>query len=173
MSKKSYQSIVESIYHYFINQNQFIELMNLFKIFKKGRQYAKIWPLEAKLGAIFPENRVIKTVRFSEKLMPLLAACIILWQRLLGPNDLSIIASTTLTALFALAIPLQGWWWLGNRANQKLKDGTLKGYWVIYHQLEAENVTLSHTDETPDFYALGLLLKKAKKHLTNNFWEEL
>ena len=40
----------------------------------KTRQiYLQTWPLEAKLGMIFPENRIIKATKFAQKFMPFMA----------------------------------------------------------------------------------------------------
>ena len=34
--------------------------MGFYRTLKMGQHYLNIWPLEPKLGAIFPENRIIK-----------------------------------------------------------------------------------------------------------------
>ena len=47
--------------------------MSFFSVFKQGQTYLNTWPQEAKLGMIFPENRVMKATRFAQKTMPIIA----------------------------------------------------------------------------------------------------
>jgi len=94
--------------------------MSFLKTLKIGQHYLKNWPLEIKLGAIFPENRVIKTTIFAQRFMPFLAVFSIVWQQFYARSDYMALAVAVLTALFALCLPLQGLYWLGKRAQRKL-----------------------------------------------------
>ena len=47
--------------------------MAFFSILKQGQIYLNTWPLEAKLGMIFPENRIMKATSFAQKFMPFVA----------------------------------------------------------------------------------------------------
>ena len=46
--------------------------MAFFSILKQGQIYLNTWPLEAKLGIIFPENRIMKATSFAQNLCLLL-----------------------------------------------------------------------------------------------------
>ena len=45
-------------------------MSSFFSTLKQGQIYLQTWPLEAKLGMIFPENRIIKATKFAQKFMP-------------------------------------------------------------------------------------------------------
>lgn len=47
---------------------------------KDGQSYMEIWPVRKELGAIFPEQRIIKATRFGIKVMPAVAAISVLTQ---------------------------------------------------------------------------------------------
>ena len=48
-------------------------MSSFFSTLKQGQIYLQTWPLEAKLGIIFPENRIIKATKFAQKFMPFMA----------------------------------------------------------------------------------------------------
>ena len=106
--------------------------MSLLKLLKNGQHYLKSWPLEIKLGAIFPENRVIKTTIFAQRFMPFLAVFSIVWQQFYARTDYMALAVAVLTALFALCLPLQGLYWLGKRAQCKLPSQSAVAFWRIF-----------------------------------------
>jgi len=43
--------------------------MAFFSILKQGQIYLNTWPHEAKLGIIFPENRIMKATNFALALL--------------------------------------------------------------------------------------------------------
>ena len=43
-------------------------MSSFFSTLKQGQIYLQTWPLEAKLGIIFPENRIIKATKFAQSL---------------------------------------------------------------------------------------------------------
>ena len=61
--------------------------MGFYRTLKVGQQYLNIWPLERKLGAIFPENRIIKATLFAQKVMPFLAVLFVVWQQIYARGD--------------------------------------------------------------------------------------
>ena len=73
--------------------------MAFFSIFKQGQIYLNTWPQEAKLGIIFPENRIMKATSFAQKFMPFVAVFAILWQQIYAKNDLMAFSIAILTAL--------------------------------------------------------------------------
>ena len=77
--------------------------MAFFSILKQGQIYLNTWPLEAKLGMIFPENRIMKATSFAQKLMPFVAVFAVVWQQVYAKNDLMAFSIAILTALFCLA----------------------------------------------------------------------
>ena len=84
----------------------------IFSTLKRGQIYLQTWPLESKLGIIFPENRIIKATKFAQKFMPFMAVFSVVWQQLYAKTDLTALAIAILTALCALVMPLQaytGW----------------------------------------------------------------
>ena len=61
--------------------------MGFYRTLKVGQQYLNIWPLEPKLGAIFPENRIIKATLFAQKMMPFLTVLFVVWQQIYARGD--------------------------------------------------------------------------------------
>ncbi|MBV7387712.1 DUF412 family protein [Pasteurellaceae bacterium TAE3-ERU1] len=146
--------------------------MSLLKIYQDGRRYLNTWVLHPKLGMIFPENRVIRAIRFGEKATPALAVLAIVWQRLTLPHSQMALAAAIVTALFALSLPLQGVFWLGKRAQTPLNAQSRQAYQHICVALKAKGVAVNEVDK-PHFYDLACVLGQAKQHLGDNFWEEL
>ncbi|KAE9527646.1 terminus macrodomain insulation protein YfbV [Testudinibacter aquarius] len=138
---------------------------------KRGQRYLESWPMQAKLGSIFPENRVIRAVRFAQKAMPAVAVLTVVWQQITLPSSQMALAAAVLTALFALSIPLQGLWWLGKRSAQPLPDSTQQAYQKIVKQLAAH--TQYQAVSQPTFMDLAQCLKKADKYLSADFWDTL
>ncbi|MDO4429889.1 MAG: terminus macrodomain insulation protein YfbV [Lonepinella koalarum] len=141
-------------------------------LFKKGQDYADTWVLHPKLGAIFPENRIIKSTKFAQKYMPFVAVFAIVWQQFSSKGNEIAFAAAVLTAVFALAIPLQGLYWLGKRSTQVLPTQSAVKFHQIAEQLEKHNIIISKV-EKPTYFDLALLLKKAEQFLSPDFWEEL
>jgi len=85
-------------------------------IFSLGSTYAKLWPLDKRLGALFPEPRIIKLTQLANRFMPPLACMILVLHVILQADLLPAIT----TILFACSLPFQGFYWLGKRARQPL-----------------------------------------------------
>lgn len=121
---------------------------------------------------IFPENRVIRSIRFAQKAMPAIAVLAIVWQQIMMTGHQIAFAAAVLTALFALMIPLQGLWWLGKRSQQPLPPISHRAYQHLCQRLAQENIQIPQL-EKPCFMDLALILKKADTHLPADFWHEL
>ena len=147
--------------------------MSFLKTLKIGQHYLKNWPLEIKLGAIFPENRVIKTTIFAQRFMPFLAVFSIVWQQFYARSDYMALAVAVLTALFALCLPLQGLYWLGKRAQRKLPSQSAIAFWHVFELLKETNESLPNFPQDPTYQDLAVLLNIARKKLDPNFWQEL
>ncbi|KGQ71250.1 hypothetical protein A1D23_08680 [Chelonobacter oris] len=146
--------------------------MHFLTTFKQGQIYLETWPKKPKLGMIFPENRVMRSVRFAQRVMPAVAVLAIVWQQMALPGNQMALAAAVLTALFALSFPLQGLWWLGKRSQRILPPVSQRAYQKIGVQLQKQDLPFQPA-ETPNFMDLAKLLKKADTHLSADFWDEL
>lgn len=147
--------------------------MGFYRTLKAGQHYLHIWPLEPKLGAIFPENRVIKATLFAQKMMPFLAVLFVVWQQIYARGDNMALAVAVLSALFALCLPLQGFYWLGKRAQTALSPQSAVGFQRVLEKLREIQDTLPHFPERPTYLDLANLLNLAQKKLPHDFWQEL
>ncbi|PJG86415.1 terminus macrodomain insulation protein YfbV [Conservatibacter flavescens] len=146
--------------------------MSIVRIFKDGQQYLNTWPLESKLGIIFPENRIIKATQFAQKTMPFLAVFALVWQQFYSIGMVSTSAAV-LTALFALLLPMQGLYWLGKRANTPLSPQSAVWFYEIIQKLQQVNVFLPPVKDVPTYQHLAEVLKKAQQKLDRTFWQEV
>ena len=147
--------------------------MSFFSIFKQGQIYLNTWPQEAKLGMIFPENRVIKATRFAQKTMPLMAVFAVMWQQLYAKTEIVAFSIAILTALFALMIPLQGLYWLGKRATSPLEGQSAVWFYDICERLKKIHEPLPLVQDKPTYQHLAEVLKKAQSRLDRAFWQEI
>ncbi|AKD37575.1 hypothetical protein I926_01225 [Pasteurella multocida subsp. multocida OH4807] len=147
--------------------------MSFFVFLKKGQHYLKSWPLESKLGMIFPENRVIKATLFAQKFMPFLAVFAITWQQFYAKSDMAAFAIAILTAIFALCLPLQGLYWLGKRAVTPLSPQSAHWFYEICERLKQVNESLPVMNVQPTYQHLADVLTKAQRRLDKAFWQEL
>ena len=146
--------------------------MSILAVLQDGQRYLKTWPLESKLGMIFPENRVIKATQFAQKATPFFAVLAIVWQQLYG-TDISSISAAILTALFALLLPVQGLYWLGKRAKTPLSPQSAVWFYDIIQKLHQVKVTLPQVTEAPTYQHLAEVLKKAQQKLDRTFWQDI
>ncbi|OOF50605.1 hypothetical protein BKK54_05840 [Rodentibacter genomosp. 1] len=147
--------------------------MSFFSILKQGQVYLNTWPKEAKLGIIFPENRIIKATGFAQKTMPLIAVFAIAWQQLYATQDMMAFSTAILTALFALLIPLQGLYWLGKRAKSPLNAQSAVWFYDICERLKKINEPLPWVEGQPTYQHLAEVLKKAEQRLERTFWQDI
>ena len=147
----------------------------LFTIIKQGISYADIWRQlshRKKLNMIFPEPRVIKAINFAQQLLMPLILFTLAWQYFVLGYSITSFASTFLTILFICSLPLQGFYWLGKRSQTVLTGATLDWY-IKIHQKVSKLEALSPIPTAITFYDLALLLQRAEKRLTEDFWEEI
>ena len=147
--------------------------MSIFNILKQGQLYANTWPLNPKLGMIFPENRVIKATKFAQRFMPFVAVFAVLWQQYYSRSDIIALAAATLTSLFALLIPLQGLYWLGKRATTELPSQTELWFFKIYEELQQAQIAVPIIKGKPTYQAFAEVLFKADKHFGHDFWQNI
>ena len=147
--------------------------MGFYRTLKMGQHYLNIWPLEPKLGAIFPENRVIKATLFAQKMMPFLAVLFVVWQQIYARGDNMALAVAVLSALFALCLPLQGFYWLGKRAQTALSPQSAVGFHHVLEKLKERQEVIPNFSDKPTYLDLAKLLNLAQKKLPRDFWQEL
>ena len=147
--------------------------MGFYRTLKVGQHYLNIWPLEPKLGAIFPENRVIKATLFAQKMMPFLAVLFVVWQQIYARGDNMALAVAVLSALFALCLPLQGFYWLGKRAQTALSPQSAVGFHHVLEKLKEKQEVIPNFSDKPTYLDLANLLKMAQKKLPQDFWQDL
>ena len=83
------------------------------------------------------------------------------------------IAVAVLSALFALCLPLQGFYWLGKRAQTPLSPKSAVGFQRVLEKLREIQDTLPHFPEQPTYLDLANLLNIAQKKLPRDFWQDL
>ena len=147
--------------------------MGFYRTLKVGQQYLNSWPLEPKLGAIFPENRVIKATLFAQKMMPFLAVLFVVWQQIYARGNNMALAVAVLSALFALCLPLQGFYWLGKRAQTALSPQSAVGFHHVLEKLKEKQEVIPNFSDKPTYLDLAKLLNLAQKKLPRDFWQEL
>ena len=147
--------------------------MGFYRTLKVGQHYLNSWPLEPKLGAIFPENRVIKATLFAQKMMPFLAVLFVVWQQIYARGDNMALAVAVLSALFALCLPLQGFYWLGKRAQTALSPQSAVGFHHVLEKLKEKQEVIPNFSDKPTYLDLANLLKMAQKKLPRDFWQDL
>lgn len=147
--------------------------MSFFSLLKQGQLYLNTWPQETKLNMIFPESRVMRATRFAQKTMPLLAVFAVVWQQLYAKQELMAFSAAILTALFALALPLQGLYWLGKRATSPLDAQSAVWFYDICERLRKIHEPLPFVQDKPTFQHLAEVLKKAQLRLERVFWQEI
>ena len=101
--------------------------MTLFqKKIQMGHLYLQLWPREKSLAAMFPENRIIAAVEFGMKWLPVLAVMSLVLQFHFGQAALWPVVVTSV--LFMVSLPLQGYYWLGHRAETRLPPSLSRWY---------------------------------------------
>ena len=148
-------------------------MSSFFSTLKQGQVYLQTWPLEAKLGMIFPENRIIKATKFAQKFMPFMAVFAVVWQQLYAKADLTAFSLAILTALCALAMPFQGLYWLGKRANLPLEPQSSQWFYEISERLRKQHESLLTVQDKPTYQHLAEVLRKAQQKLDKAFWQEI
>jgi uncharacterized membrane protein YfbV (UPF0208 family) len=136
---------------------------------KDGQKYMDIWPMRKELTPIFPEQRIIKATRFGIKVMPAIAAISILTQMTF--NNSSAIPQAVIVALFAISLPLQGMWWLGNRANTKLPPSLASWYRELHQKVVESGYALEPAKSQPRYKELANILNRAFRQLDSSSFE--
>src|SRR5690554_5846812 len=130
--------------------------MSLLKSLKLYHEDAKICPRHAVVAAM-TESRVVPAMEFATEWIQVIAAVDVIVQReWLGTHAFAQIVVTT---LFLLSLPLQGWYWLGQRAQTPLDPRLQHWYLDLAVKLSV------HPHPKPAYLMLARLLRKALQEL--------
>ncbi|RJX71927.1 DUF412 domain-containing protein [Vibrio sinensis] len=130
---------------------------------RDGQKYMNTWPMRKELNLLFPEQRIIKATRFGIKAMPAIAAISVLTQMTF--NNYQALPQSVVVALFAISLPLQGMWWLGNRANKQLPPGLAGWYREIHQKITESGFALEPLKSRPRYKELAVILNRAFRQL--------
>ncbi|MBO0212253.1 DUF412 domain-containing protein [Vibrio sp. Vb2880] len=130
---------------------------------KDGQRYMDTWPMRKELNLLFPEQRIIKATRFGIKAMPAVAAISVLTQMTF--QNVQAMPQTIIIALFAISLPLQGIWWLGNRANTQLPPALASWYRELYQKIVETGFALEPIKSKPRYKELAMVLNRAFRQL--------
>ncbi|WP_215398617.1 terminus macrodomain insulation protein YfbV [Rheinheimera oceanensis] len=139
----------------------------LYTTLRAGREYSKLWPARAELNSLFIENKVILLTSVTGRYLPGLALlCAAVQYGYLGSAFLPQILAMM---LFLVSLPLQGWYWLGVRAETKLPPSIASWYQQIRQQMQQHGVELAPVSQPGRYKDLAVLLKKAYQQLDKTF----
>ncbi|ELD1796807.1 terminus macrodomain insulation protein YfbV [Vibrio fluvialis] len=130
---------------------------------KDGQKYMDTWPMRKELNLLFPEQRIIKATRFGIKVMPAVAAISVLTQMTF--HNVHAMPQSIIIALFAISLPLQGIWWLGNRANTQLPPALASWYRELYQKIVETGFALEPIKSQPRYKELAMVLNRAFRQL--------
>ena len=130
---------------------------------RDGQRYMDIWPIRKELSPLFPEQRVIKATRFAVKVIPAVAAISVLTQ--MAFHNVGAMPQAVVIALFAISLPVQGMWWLGNRANTHLPPSLAGWYRELHQKIVETGIALEPIKANPRYKELALVLNRAFRQL--------
>ena len=136
---------------------------------RDGQKYMDVWPMRKELSPIFPEHRVIKATRFGIKVMPAVAAISVLTQ--MAFQNPEALPQAIVIALFAISLPLQGMWWLGNRSNTQLPPALAGWYRELHQKITESGFALEPMKAQPRYKELALILNRAFRQLDKSALE--
>jgi len=136
---------------------------------RNGQKYMETWPMRKELSAIFPEHRIIKATRFGIKVMPAVAAISLLVQ--MNFHNMQVMPQAVIIALFAISLPVQGIWWLGNRSSTKLPPALAGWYRELHQKILESGFALEPMKSKPRYKELAVLLNRAFRQLDKSALE--
>ncbi len=136
---------------------------------REGQVYMDLWPMRKELMPIFPEQRIIKATRFGIKVMPAVAAISVLTQ--MSFQNMSGLPQAIIIAVFALSMPIQGFWWLGTRSKTLLPPSLASWYREIHQKIAETGMALEPPKAKPRYKELAQLLNRAFRQLDKTVLE--
>lgn len=142
----------------------------LLKTLQHGFAYSKDWPAVVEFNSVFPENKVIKMTLLGQKYLPAFSVAIIMMQlQIYGQSQLF---PALAVALFILALPLQGFYWLGVRSQSPLPPQLQRWYQDILTKMQQNGVAHALPAAKPRYSDLAQLLKTALNQLDRTFLKQ-
>lgn len=140
--------------------------MKLISTLSSGFAYSKTWPAKSELNAIFPENKIIFLTKKAARYLPALAVLTAGIQlKLLGSEFLIQIVAMM---LLLVSMPLQGWYWLGVRANTALPPALINWANEIREQIQKRGSADALPGSPKSYLDLARLLQQAYQQLDNS-----
>ncbi|MGC9403458.1 terminus macrodomain insulation protein YfbV [Vibrio genomosp. F10] len=136
---------------------------------RDGQKYMDTWPMRKELAILFPEQRVIKATRFAIRVMPAIAAISVITQ--VAFQNQQALPQAVVVALFAISLPLQGMWWLGNRANKQLPPSLASWYREMHQKIVETGMALEPMKSKPRYKELAQILNRAFRQLDKSALE--
>ncbi|WGV99394.1 terminus macrodomain insulation protein YfbV [Vibrio sp. YMD68] len=136
---------------------------------RDGQKYMDTWPMRKELAILFPEQRVIKATRFAIRVMPAIAAISVITQ--VAFQNQQALPQAVVVALFAISLPLQGMWWLGNRANKQLPPSLANWYREMHQKIVETGMALEPMKPKPRYKELAQILNRAFRQLDKSALE--
>lgn len=147
--------------------------MPMLTTIQAGQRYLNTFPNQKKLNLFMPDYRLTRLVKFSGKAMPAFACFAVCWQYFFPDAEQATLASSFITALFALSIPFQGLYWLGKRSKSPLPLNLLEWYEHLRQKLNSE-IQEQIADQTiPSYQDFANLLQLAEKTWGNQYFDDL
>ncbi|GAM61330.1 hypothetical protein JCM19232_5631 [Vibrio ishigakensis] len=146
-----------------------VEKSGMLHRLREGQVYMDLWPMRKELMPIFPEQRIIKATRFGIKVMPAVAAISVLTQ--LSFQNMSGLPQAIIIAVFALSMPIQGFWWLGTRSKTLLPPSLASWYREIHQKIAETGMALEPPKAKPRYKELAQLLNRAFRQLDKTVLE--
>ncbi|CAH0525366.1 terminus macrodomain insulation protein YfbV [Vibrio hippocampi] len=145
------------------------EHISLTQSIKNGQKYMELWPMRKELTPLFPEQRIIKATKFGVKVMPAVAAISVLTQ--MAFSNAQAMPQAIIIALFAISLPIQGMWWLGNRSNTRLPPALATWYRELHQKVLETGYALEPAKSKPRYKELAMLLNRAFRQLDKSAFE--
>ncbi len=136
---------------------------------REGQKYMDTWPVRKELNPMFPEQRIIKATRFGIKVMPAVAAISVLTQ--MAFNNYDALPQAIIVALFAISMPVQGIWWLGNRSNTQLPPSLATWYRELHQKITESGFALEPAKAKPRYKELATILNRAFRQLDESAFD--
>ncbi|MDA9557642.1 DUF412 domain-containing protein [Vibrio sp.] len=141
----------------------------VFYSLKEGQKYMDSWPMRKELMPLFPELRIIKATKFAMTAMPAVASISVLTQ--MAFDNYGALPQSIVIALFALSMPLQGLWWLGNRSKKVLPPSLASWYGELHQKITESGVALEPMKSKPRYKELAHILDRAFKQLDRSAFD--
>ena len=136
---------------------------------RDGQKYMDTWPMRKELSLLFPDQRIIKATKFAIKVMPAVAAISVLTQMTF--NNVAYLPQAIVVAIFALSLPLQGMWWLGNRANTLLPPSLASWYRELNDKIVESGGSVEPIKSRPRYKELARVMNRAFRQLDHSALE--